>query len=94
MKRLALALVIVVLAAAAGAYVLYGRVHAPFQGFAKAEQFVEIAPGASTRAIGENLVAAGVVRDRVTFRTALWLSRSARRLKAGEYRFDHPLSAL
>jgi UPF0755 protein len=33
-----------------------------------------------------------VVRDRVTYRAALWLSGNARHLKAGEYRFDHAMS--
>ena len=33
---------------------------------------------------------AGVVRDPLTFRAALWLSGRARELKAGEYRFDQP----
>jgi UPF0755 protein len=40
------------------------------------------------------LIAAGVVRDELTFRVALWLSGNARRLQAGEYRFDQPLSAV
>ena len=44
------------------------------------------------QAIGRALVAAGIVRDPVVFRVALWLSGSARRLKAGEYRFDRPMT--
>jgi UPF0755 protein len=35
-----------------------------------------------------------VVRDLPTFRVAVWLSGNARRLQAGEYRFDRPMSAL
>src|SRR5262249_26316818 len=46
------------------------------------------------KAIGDRLVAAGVVRDEATFRVALWLSGQARRLKAGEYRFDQPMTPL
>jgi UPF0755 protein len=34
-----------------------------------------------------------VVRDALTFRAAVWLSGRARDLKAGEYRFDQPMSA-
>jgi UPF0755 protein len=34
------------------------------------------------------------VRDAETFRLALWLSGRARDLKAGEYRFDRPLSPM
>ena len=33
------------------------------------------------------------MRDRWTFRLALWQTGAARRLKAGEYRFDHPMRA-
>ena len=47
--------------AAAGVGVtLYRRTTEPFKGYAAAEQFVEIAPGSSTRAIGDALVEAGV----------------------------------
>jgi UPF0755 protein len=35
-----------------------------------------------------------VIRDGLTFRVALWRSGRARRLQAGEYRFDGPTSAL
>ncbi len=55
---------------------------------------VEIPAGASTQSIGARLVAAGVVRDRWTFRLAVWLSGRARHMQAGEYRFDRPLSPL
>src|SRR5262249_53097963 len=36
---------------------------------------------------------AGVVRDVNSFRLALWITGEGRRLQAGEYRFDHPVSA-
>jgi UPF0755 protein len=39
-------------------------------------------------------VGAGLVRDRLTYRLALWVSGDARRLKAGEYRFDREMSPL
>src|SRR4030095_13289187 len=48
----------------------------------------------SSMAIGRRLVEAGVVRDELTFRVALLLSGRARDLKAGEYRFDQPLTAV
>ena len=44
------------------------------------------------RAIGDRLVAAGVIRDAATYRTALWMSGAGRRLKAGEYRFDRAMT--
>lgn len=93
MKKLALVLVVLVLAAAAGAFVVYARVGQPYRDYDTEAQDVEIAPGSGTRAIGDALVAAGVVRDSLTYRIAVWQSGDARRLKAGEYRFDRPMTA-
>ena len=74
--------------AAAAIYFGFGRIREPFKGYAAAEQFVELPSGSSPPAIGERLVAAGVVRDPLTFRAALLFTGRARELKAGEYRFD------
>ena len=85
--------VVILLAAfAAAAGVVYSRVDAPFRGYSGQEQFIEIPPGAGPAVIGQRLVDAGIVRDRLTWRIALFQSGSARELKAGEYRFDVPLS--
>jgi UPF0755 protein len=54
---------------------------------------VSIPQGTGTAAIGARLVDAGVVRDALTFRFALWLSGDARRLQAGDYRFEAPMTA-
>ncbi len=97
MKKVAIFLLALIVVAAAAFVVgstLYRRPAEPFKGYAKPEQFVELPPGSSTRAIGDKLVQAGVVRDSLTFRIALWRSGVARQLKAGEYRFDSPISAL
>jgi UPF0755 protein len=96
MKKVTVILVFLLLigSVAAGALFFYARTAQPFKGYAEPEQFVELAAGSSTRAIGANLVAAGVVCDSVTFRLALWRSGVGRQLKAGDYRFDHPMSAL
>lgn len=75
----------------AGAW-LYTSVDQPYKGYAEAETFVEIPQGAGPASIGRRLVEAGVVRSRSSFRLALWLTRAGRRLQAGEYRFDHPMS--
>lgn len=91
---LVLALLVVVAAVAATALLIYERAAQPFKGYEAAEQFVDLPPGANSRSIGDKLVRAGVVRDALTFRVALWRSGVARQLKAGEYRFDQPLSAL
>ena len=50
--------------------------------------------GSGAIAIGERLAEAGVVRDTRTFRAALAMSGRARDLKAGEYRFDRPMTAI
>lgn len=93
MKRLALfVLILIVLAATAGIWI-YTGVDRPYKGYATPEQFVEIPPGAGPGSIGRRLVDAGIVRDVTSFRAAIWLSRQGRRLQAGEYRFDRPLSA-
>lgn len=92
-KKLALLVLVLLLAGATAAFVVYARVGQPFRGYPADAQHVEIVPGAGTRAIGDALVSAGVVRDTLTYRVAVWLSGDARRLKAGEYRFDRPMTA-
>jgi UPF0755 protein len=89
-------LTLVIAASVAGAVVwtIDRRVREPYQGFAAPEQFVDIPTGADARAIGRHLAERGVVRDLLTFRAALWITGRARELKAGEYRFDRPLSAV
>jgi UPF0755 protein len=94
MKRLVLLMLVVVMAAAGAAGVwAYRRVGEPYRGYQGPEQFVEIPSGEGSRAIGNRLIAAGVVRDELTFRVALYLSGEARRLQAGEYRFDRAMTA-
>ena len=92
--RLLLVFTVVALAAAgAGAYVLWTRMHEPFQAF-QGEQFVEIPTGDGSRAIARRLADAGVVPDSWTFRAAVrWLGRG-QTLQAGEYRFADAASPL
>jgi UPF0755 protein len=53
------------------------------------ETFVEVASGSSTARIGQQLEASGVVRSRYAFELVrLWKHGT---LRAGEYRFDHPV---
>src|SRR5579883_3517023 len=93
MKRfIALLVVLAVLLAAVAAGLVYSRVKTPYRGYPGAEQFVDLPQGAGTRAIGDRLVAAGVIRDRITWRAALYLTGQGRRLKAGEYRFTDPMT--
>jgi len=91
--RIFLLLLAIASAAGAAAWVIYAHTQELYQGFAGPEVFVDIPPGAGSTGIGERLVAAGVVRDALTFRAAVWISGRARELQAGEYRFDHPLTA-
>ena len=98
MKRLLLRAFVVLAvlglgAAGAAGYVLWTRMHQPFQSFA-GEQFVEIPAGVGTRAIARRLVDAGVVADAWTFRAAVRWSGRGQTLQAGEYRFAEPASPL
>jgi len=92
-KRLLLFVILLLVVCAAGATWFYLGVNRPYKGYADSEQFVEIPPGSGTAAIARRLADAGVVTDVNTFRLALWVTGQGRRLQAGEYRFDHPLSA-
>jgi len=94
MKKLLLLFLLIVIAAGGAAYWLVQRAREPFQAHGPEPQLVEISSGEGTNAIGRRLIAAGVLRDMLTFRIALRLSGADRRLQAGEYRFDHPMSAV
>jgi UPF0755 protein len=52
------------------------------------ETFVDLPPGSSTLRMGRQLEAAGIVRSQFAFDLMRWWKRG--KLKAGEYRFDHP----
>jgi UPF0755 protein len=92
MKKAVAFLLLVLVGTGAAAALMYTRVNAPYRGYQGSEQFVDIPPGTGSLPIGERLVAAGVVRDIATFRTALWMSEQGRHLKAGEYRFDRAMT--
>jgi UPF0755 protein len=84
--------VVVIGLAGAAVWLLVGA-EKPYKGYDGAEQFVDIPPGAGPALIGRRLAESGVVRDTTSFRVALARSGQARRLQAGEYRFDQPMSA-
>src|SRR6185503_10897009 len=98
MRKLLTALAVVFILVAAGAALfgrqVWARVHEPYKGYSAAERFVEIPAGTPTAEIGRRLIEAGVVRDEVAFRIALWWTQESRNLQAGEYRFDEPVSVL
>ncbi|HTI38753.1 MAG TPA: endolytic transglycosylase MltG [Vicinamibacterales bacterium] len=93
MKRLLIVCLVLILLSAGVVVWLFAGVSRPYKGYESAEQFVEIPQGAGPAGIGRRLAEAGVVRDAVTFRLAVWLTGKGRRLEAGEYRFDRPLTA-
>jgi UPF0755 protein len=92
----AIALLIVVAggAAAVAAWLAWNRAHQPYKGYSGPEQFVTIRQGAGSAEIGRELAGVQVVKDARLFRTALWWTGEGRSLKAGEYRFDRPLTTL
>jgi UPF0755 protein len=85
--------VFVIVAVSTATYLIGARLNAPYRGYPGDEQLVEIPSGIGSRTIGSLLVGAGVISDTLTFRAALWLSGDARKLQAGEYRFDRPMTA-
>lgn len=92
MKRLVLLLLLVLIVAAVGGGLwVTQRVSEPFGSFS-GEQFVQVPPGESTTGIGRRLIAAGVIRDELTFRMAVRWHGRGRSLKAGEYRFAEAAS--
>src|SRR5258708_37731705 len=93
MKRFALFVLLLIIAAAGAGVWLYTGVGRPFKGYDAAEQFVEIPQGAGSIAIAKRLADAGVVRDVSTFRLALWITGEGRRLQAGGDLVDHPPTA-
>jgi len=92
LKRFLLFLLFTVVCAGAAVAFMYVRINQPYRGYDAPEQFVDIPQGVGSREIGDRLVAGGIVQDAATYRTALWMSGRARRLKAGEYRFDRPMT--
>jgi UPF0755 protein len=93
MRTLLLLVVAAVLIAAGTAWVYVQRVDHPFQGYTGTEQVDTIPAGAGPRTIGRTLIDAGVVRDDLTYRIALWTTGDSRRLQAGDYRFDRAMTA-
>ncbi|HEV2581729.1 MAG TPA: endolytic transglycosylase MltG [Ktedonobacteraceae bacterium] len=65
----------------------------PYQNFPSQGVFVDVPHGASRRTVARLLASQGVVRSRLVFEgLSRWRSRST--LQAGEYFFDHPITAV
>jgi UPF0755 protein len=84
LKFLGILVLLLLLAAAAAAYVVY----APYG--PSTETFVDIPPGTGSSAIAARLQRAGIIRSRYAF-DFVSLQKGGS-LKAGEYRFDHPVA--
>ncbi len=82
MKKFAIFVLLLLLAAGAAAYVVL----TPFG--PTSETFVDIPSGTGTSGIAARLEKAGVIRSRYAFQ--LWRQYQGGTLRAGEYRFDHP----
>jgi UPF0755 protein len=87
LKRFVLLVVVLSVALAGFGWWVRARLNTPFRDFAGEEVFVSIPQGSSVSAIGNRLVAAGVLPDPWTFRLAARFTGADRRLQAGEYRF-------
>lgn len=88
MKFLAILLILALAAAGFAAWLVY----APFGPAAGGTLiYVDIAPGSGTQSMATQLESAGVIRSRYGFLILRALKDG--KLKAGEYRFDHPAPA-
>jgi len=88
--RRAILLLLVLLILAAG--YLYVSLYQPYQGFTSDGAYVDIPRGASQRTIARLLAENGVVRSRIAFEI-LCREKGRSTLQAGEYFFDHPVTA-
>ena len=85
-------LLFILLIAAAAAGWLWYSINYPYQGFSSEGVFVEVPHGSSSRSVARLLERKGVVRSSVAFE--FYARRHPRRsLEAGEYFFDHAISA-
>jgi len=98
MRKLALAFILLFVAVVGGAVFvgmfLWVRITDPYRGYSDTELYVQVPTGAGTAEIGRALTDSGIVRDQMTFRAALYWTGASRMLKAGEYRFDRPMTAV
>ena len=95
MRRILLgAVLLVLIGAVAAAAWLYWSVQRPFKGYGGQDAFVEIASGSGPVTMARALERAGVVASVSSFRAAVWLRGAGRKLQAGEYRFEGPMTPL
>ena len=94
MKRILLAIgLVVLLAVSASAVWVYKDLHTPVR-HAKHGQYVEIARGSSPAAVINKLADEGIIKHRLPLTLYLKLTSNGSQLKAGEYDFPSPISPL
>ncbi len=86
-------LLILIIALAATLFWSYRELHAPVV-HARAEEYIEVPRGSTPDEIISSLASHGVIRRSWLLRLYLRVSGAGPRLKAGEYRFPSPISAL
>jgi UPF0755 protein len=91
-RFLRFAVLVGLVAAATAAGWAWWLLHQPFRGWEGGERVVEVRSGQGARAILRDLAAAGVIADARLAEAYLVYYRGDPPLKAGEYRFDEPLS--
>ena len=92
MKTLGKILLILLLVAAGAAAYLWYCIEHPYRGFGPEGVFVDLPHGASSRAVAHLLQQNGVIRNATAFE--IYARRHPkRRLQAGEYFFNQPISA-
>jgi UPF0755 protein len=87
-----IAALLVVLAAMGAAAWMWFCLESPYKGFAAEGIFVDLPHGASSRTVARLLKQNGVIRSALAFEVYA-RRHPRRRLQAGEYFFDHPISA-
>src|SRR5262249_4242892 len=93
MKRWLLLLILIVMIAGAFAWWMRRELHQPVA-HTRANEYIEIPRGSTPDEIATKLVNAGVLRRKWPFLLYIKLSRSARLIRSGEYRFPSPISPL
>ncbi len=82
---------LLVLGAAGVAAGMWYSLETPYKGFAAQSVFVDLPHGASSRTVARLLKQNGVIRSATAFEVYA-RRHPKRRLQAGEYFFDHPIS--
>jgi len=94
MKRILLAIgLLVLLAVSASAVWVYRDLHTPVK-HAKHGQYVEIARGSSPASVINKLADEGIIKHKLPLTLYLKLTSNGSQLKAGEYDFPSPISPL